>query len=169
MFIVASVVATQALTFKSLIMNSELKLTSIGISYLNQARKWTYFLSILGFKFTALIAIFALFFGSVLASFGQLGGGDMEQAMGIMGSGFITVLYLIIALLYFFLSLYLYRFSARTKAAIHGHNSAQLEDGLKNLKSYWKLAGILTVVVLSLYVLFFVFSILFGAAAFAGL
>ena len=74
MFIVAAVVATQTLTFKSLIMNSELKLTSIGISYLNQARKWTYFLSILGFIFTALIAIFALFFGSVLASFGQLGG-----------------------------------------------------------------------------------------------
>ena len=91
MFIIAAVVATQTLTFKSLIMNSELKLTSIGISYLNQARKWTYFLSILGFIFTALIAIFVLFFGSVLASFGQLGG-DMEQAMGITGSGFITVL-----------------------------------------------------------------------------
>ena len=27
-------------------MDSELKLTSIGISYLNQVRKWTYFLSI---------------------------------------------------------------------------------------------------------------------------
>jgi heme/copper-type cytochrome/quinol oxidase subunit 2 len=86
-----------------------------------------------------------------------------------MGTGSVTIIYLALAVIYFSLSLFLYRFSIRIKAAVREHNSAQLEDGLKNLKSYWKLAGILTVVVLSLYVLFFVFSILFGAAAFAGL
>ena len=148
-------------------MNSELKLTSIGISYLNQARKWTYFLSILGFIFTALITIFALFFGSVLASFGQLGSGEMEQAMGIMGSGFVTVLYLIVALLYFFLSLYLYRFSVRTKAAIHGHDSAQLEDGFKSIKNYWKLTGIIVLITLVFYVLVLFIALIGGAAVFA--
>ena len=86
-----------------------------------------------------------------------------------MGTGSVTIIYLALAIFYFSLSLFLYRFSKRIKPAVHEHNSTQLEDGLKNLKSYWKLAGILTAVELSLYVLFFVFSILFGAAAFAGL
>lgn len=86
-----------------------------------------------------------------------------------MGSGFITVLYLIIALLYFFLSLYLYRFSARTKAAIHGHDSAQLEDGFKSIKNYWKLTGIIVLITLAFYVLALLIALIGGAAAFAGL
>ncbi len=146
MFIVASVVATQTLTFKSLTMDSELKLTSIGISYLNQARKWTYFLSIIGFIFTGTIVLAALFLSSLIG---------MISGFTAMGTGSVTIIYLALAVIYFSLSLFLYRFSIRIKAAVREHNSAQLEDGLKNLKSYWKLAGILTVVVLSLYVLFF--------------
>ena len=150
-------------------MNSKLKLTSVGVSYLNQVRKWTYFLSIIGFIFTGLIVLMALFFSSFIAMFS-----DMYSSYGVseftsIGSGMATVFYLFFALLYFFLSLYLYRFSKRVKGAINLEDSSQLEDGLKNLKSYWKLTGILTAVVLSLYILFFVISILFGAAAFAGL
>ena len=155
MFIVASVVTTQTLTFKSLTMDSELKLTSIGISYLNQARKWTYFLSIIGFIFTGTIVLAALFLSSLI---GMISGMDSNYGVSgftAMGTGSVTIIYLALAVIYFSLSLFLYRFSIRIKAAVREHNSAQLEDGLKNLKSYWKLAGILTVVVLSLYVLFF--------------
>jgi hypothetical protein len=86
-----------------------------------------------------------------------------------LGSGFITVLYLIIALIYFFLSLYLYRFSVRTKAAIHGHDSAQLEDGFKSIKNYWKLNGIIVLVALAFYVLALFIVLIGGAAVFAGM
>lgn len=48
-------------------------------------------------------------------------------------------------------------------------NSALLEFGLKNLKSYWMLRVILTAVVLGIYLLFFLKSLLFGAAAFASI
>lgn len=48
-------------------------------------------------------------------------------------------------------------------------NSALLEFGLKNLKSYWMLTVILTAVVLGIYLLFFLKSLLFGAAAFASI
>ena len=168
MFIAVSRAVIQILTFKSLIMNSELKLTSVGISYLNQARKWTYSLSIIGFIFTGLIVLMALFFSSFMALFS-----GMDSSYGIseftsMGTGIVTVFYLFFALLYFFLSLYLYRFSKRVKGAINEEGSSQLEDGLKNLNSYWKLTGILTVVGVGVYVLFFLISILFGAAAFVG-
>ena len=149
-------------------MNSELKLTSVGISYLNQARKWTYFLSIIGFIFTGLIVLMALFFSSFMAMFSGMGSSYGVSEFTAMGTGMVTVFYLFFALLYFLLSLYLYRFSKRVKGAINEEDSSQLEDGLKNLKSYWKLTGILTVVALGVYVLFFLINILFGAGAFVG-
>lgn len=168
MFIAVSKAVIQTLTFKSLIMNSELKLTSVGISYLNQARKWTYFLSIIGFIFTGLIVLMALFFSSFMALFSGMDSSYGVSEFTSMGTGMVTVFYLFFALLYFFLSLYLYRFSKRVKGAINEEGSSQLEDGLKNLNSYWKLTGILTVVGLGVYVLFFLISIQFGAAAFVG-
>jgi predicted ferric reductase len=167
-FIAVSKAVIQTLTFKSLIMNSELKLTSVGISYLNQARKWTYFLSIIGFIFTGLIVLMALFFSSFMALFSGMDSSYGVSEFTSMGTGMVTVFYLFFALLYFFLSLYLYRFSKRVKGAINEEGSSQLEDGLKNLNSYWKLTGILTVVGLGVYVLFFLISIQFGAAAFVG-
>ncbi len=144
-------------------MHSELKLTSIGISYLDQARKWTFFLSIIGFIATAFIVIIALFFGSIMASLNEFSGG----MSGAVSSGMITVIYLIIGIVYFFISLYLYRFSVRTKAAIHEQDSAQLEDGLKNLKSYWKLTGIITLVGIAVYAVALVLMLIGGMAMFA--
>jgi hypothetical protein len=144
-------------------MHSELKLTSIGISYLDQARKWTFFLSIIGFIATAFIVIMALFFGSIMASLNEFSGG----MTGAVSSGMITVIYLIIGIIYFFISLYLYRFSVRTKAAIHEQDSAQLEDGLKNLKSYWKLTGIITPVGIAVYAVAIVLMLVGGMAMFA--
>lgn len=143
-------------------MHSELKLTSIGISYLDQARKWTFFLSIIGFITTAFIVIMALFFGSIMASLDEFGGG-----MNGVSSGMFTVIYLIIGIIYFFISLYLYRFSVRTKAAVHEQDSAQLEDGLKNLKSYWKLTGIIALVGIVVYAVAIVLMLIGGVAAFA--
>ena len=100
----------------------------------------------------------------------------MDSSYGVIGftaigTGSVNIIYIVSAVVYFSLSLFLCRFSKRIKTSLREHNSAQLEDGLKNLESCWKLIGILKVVVLSLYVLFFVISILFvfGAAAFASL
>jgi hypothetical protein len=150
-------------------MNSELKLTLTGIRYLNQARKWTHFLSILGFITTGIIVIVALFLSSILDMFSGMDSGYGVSDLGSIGTGTVTVFYLVLAIIYFFLSLYLYRFSIRIKAAVHEQNSALLEDGLKNLKSYWKLTGVLTAVVLGIYLLLFLISLLFGAAAFASI
>ena len=150
-------------------MNSELKLTSIGISYLNQTRKWTHFLSILGFIITGIIVIAALFLSSILAMFSGMDSSYGVSDIGAIGTGTVTVFYLLFDAIYFFLSLYLYRFSIRIKAAVYEHNSGVLENGLKNLKAYWRLTGILTAIVLGIYHLFFLMSLLFGAAAFASI
>ena len=91
----------------------------------------------IGFIFTRIVVLAAFFLSSLI---GMLSG--MDSSYGVsgftaVGTGSVTIIYLALAIVYYSLSLFLYRFSKRIKPAVHEHNSAQLEDCLKNLKSYW--------------------------------
>ena len=130
-------------------MSTSLTITQIAIDHLNQTRKWTHFLSIVGFVMCAFLAIGALLFGTVMSS--KLDFAD--EFIGFISSGFITVIYLVVALICFFLYLYLYRFSKRLKTALATNNSEVLEEAFHNLKAHYKLTGILTIVTLGFYVL----------------
>ena len=79
----------------------ELTITDMAAGYINETRKWAQFLAILGFIGAGLIAIMAIFAGSMFS--GMIGAGGIA----------VTVLYLLMALLYFFPSLYLFRFSEK--------------------------------------------------------
>lgn len=150
----------------------EITLTQPARSFLLETSKWAQFFAILGFIFTGFIVIAALFMGSIMESlnhFSQMIPNDVtqDQPNGMIGSGisiFITLIYLLMALLYFFPSLYLYRFSSKTKHGIRSNADIEVEEGLKNLKSVFKFWGILTIIVLGIYLLSFVGMILIGAA-----
>ncbi len=66
-------------------------------------------------------------------------------------TSFVSVFYLLIAVICFIFYLYLYRFSVRLKSALNNSDGILLEAGLKHFKSYWQLRGILTIVVLGFY------------------
>lgn len=133
-------------------MSSEIKLSPLALKYLNTTRKWTYFLSILGFIFCGLIALFALFFSTALASIRDYSSEFASSSpIPVGATGFISVFYLLIAVICFILYLYLYRFSVRLKSALNNSDGILLEAGLKHFKSYWQLTGILTIVVLGFY------------------
>lgn len=133
-------------------MSSEIKLSPLALKYLNTTRKWTYFLSILGFIFCGLIALFALFFSTALASIRDYSSEFASSSpIPVGATGFISVFYLLIAVICFILYLYLYPFSVRLKSALNNNDSILLEAGLKHFKSYWQLTGILTIVVLGFY------------------
>lgn len=140
----------------------ELQLNELSKDYLRETAKWAKFLSIVGFVVIGLMVIgaFAMFaMGSALGSMGGMGGG-----MFAMGGAFVGIVYLLIALLYFFPVLYLYKFSSSTLKAFENSNTEQLTDGLKNLKSHYKFVGILTAIFVGLYALIFLIGI-FGALA----
>ena len=132
--------------------------SSFGVSlndemrtYLEEAAKWTYFLSILGFVFLGFIVIGALFAGLIFGSVSQ------ELGYGLSG-GLISLIYLAVALLFFFPTLYLFRFSTKAKTAVRTGNDRELTDAFQNLKSHYKFMGILTIAMLGLYVVFFLFG-----------
>jgi uncharacterized oligopeptide transporter (OPT) family protein len=75
----------------------------------------------------------------------------------------ITIVYLILAALYFFPVYYLYQFSTRMKTALSTKKDDTLADAFEVLKSHYKFIGVLTVIVLSLYVLGIVSSLFMGS------
>ncbi|MEO6254226.1 MAG: DUF5362 family protein [Ferruginibacter sp.] len=139
------------------LLNSELQIDSIAHAHLSGTAKWANFLSIVGFILSVIIAIGALFAGTILGTLGNSFGGSF------IGAGFIMVVYLIIAALYFFMSLYLYRFASKMKAALYAGDQESLNNSFLNLKNLYKLMGILTIVYLSFIALALILGIA-GAA-----
>lgn len=130
--------------------------------YLAETGRWTQFLAIMGFILTGLIVIMGLFAGTL---FSALSGGQSQamlgQGMGIIFGG----VYVLLGLLYFFPSMYLFNFSKKLKAAILTRDNGELEDALKNQKSFYKFWGVFTIVVICFYLVFGVFAALMGALA----
>ena len=127
-----------------------------GTHYLAQAAKWGRFLSIIGFVMIALMIVFSLFAGTILArtlaGFGDVDGSGNAAAIGSFG-GVITFFYMVIALIWLMPVLYLYRFSTKMLDALRSNDQHILNASFKNLKSCFRFMGIITIIVLSFYAL----------------
>ena len=110
-----------------------------------------------------LFLIIAIFMGSIFSYMSKLSPGNNAMPQGI--GSFISIIYILIDVLYFFFPFYLYRFADRIKKGITFNDSRSVGEGLSNLKSFFKLAGIVTIVAISIYALIFVVIIIAGISA----
>jgi len=139
-----------------------LEVTETAKKYLKTTSDWTRFFSIMGFiavGFLGLISIVALLTLLVL-SFVD----DMPEEAYLFFIG--GIIYLILAVAMLFPALYLSRFSQKTNAALLSNNANEIETAFKNLKSYWKFTGVMTIVVIALNII--VMPLLFIAAIMNG-
>jgi len=145
-----------------------------GKYFLHTAGRWATFLGIFGFVMTGFILLAAIFVGSVFSLMGRLnpamnmpsssGGATASTILGAM-SGVVSFFYVLIALFYFFLSYYLYRFGTGIKKSTTFNDSVTATKSLEYLKSHFKLIGITTIVIISLYLLIFIGAIMVGIFA----
>lgn len=143
-------------------------LTKGSKSHLMEIAKWSSFFGILGFIGTGLMVIVSLFAGTMFSKLNAFNPAMSEFPSGA-GAGFsavFTVLYLVIALLYFFPSLYLYKSGKALKTGLRSNNENEIEEGLKNLKSNFKFWGVFSIIIISLYLLMFLIGMV--GAAFGG-
>jgi len=133
-------------------------------AYLSEAAKWAKFLSIVGFIGCGIIAIIAFFAGTILSSvFGRaatMPDGESVAALSAVSGIFLTIIYLGVAVLFFFRCFYLYKFAVKAQAAIKNNDQEQLVESFKNLKTLYKYIGILTIIVLGLYALALIFFVI---------
>jgi len=146
-------------------LNEEIK------DYMLETSKWAKFLSILGFIGIGIFALIGLYTLSGNSYMGNSYGYDRSedyyryynygrppQTSGI--NLFSFLIYIGVCILYFFPIYYLFQFSTKIRNAIDFNSQESLVDGFRYLKSHYKYIGIVTIVILSLYVLIFIFAIL---------
>ena len=133
-------------------------------SSLRTAATWSTFLAILGF----IMLGFMVLAGLVVLAFM----GTINDVAGASGQAFpiwiIPILYLVLAAVYFFPILYLYRFASRTKSALRSHSSGELTVALNNLGKHYKWMGIMVIALIALYIIFYAVFFSFFAAMGAG-
>lgn len=122
--------------------------------YLTEIRKWTKFLAILGFIFIGLIVLLGLILTFSGSMFGSYMGGIERIA--------ILIIYLLIGVLYFFPIYYLLKFAVNMKSGLEQNKQHDISVAFEFLKSHYKFIGILTIVVLGLYVLIGIVAALAG-------
>jgi hypothetical protein len=130
-------------------------------AYLVTAGRWAKFFGILGFIFTGFIVLCALFIGTIISAMASLS--PTNRLAGAAPGGFLTVFYLLMGVLNFFIALYLYQFGARVKEGVAFNSSATVTEGLSKLKSMFKLVGILTIVMLTFYLFLIIGVIVFAS------
>lgn len=132
--------------------SGSLAITIESAGYLNSTRKWTTFFSVLGFIFIGLFVCMSLF---LMFAFSSVYRGMMPFPVQLIG-----MVYLLIAVIYFFPVYYLLKFSNHMNKALKQNDSGSLDLSLKNLKSHYKFMGIFTIVGLSIYILSILFIII---------
>jgi hypothetical protein len=135
--------------FEEDLITTELIIDSKASIYLKEVALWGKFISVLGYLYSAVIAIggVAAIIKIVKLSSGLVG------ISGILKVSIAGVLYLMGVIIVFSISLHLFKFSKKIQAAIINNNQEQLTASFLNLKIYFRFAGILTVILLFFTVL----------------
>ena len=118
--------------------------------HLKETAVWGKFLAVIGFIYSGLIAVGAIFAGSMLAKFS---GNSLSNSEGLLAGGSVAIIYLCMAVIVFFMSLFLFRFARKTQFALQSNDQVTLAESFKNLKIYFRFAGIITVIALIFAVL----------------
>jgi hypothetical protein len=131
---------------------TSLKLTENSLVFMRETVKWAKFLAICSFVGLGLMVLVGVVFLFLSVSFPVPS--EMKFSTSAVG-----IFYILIAVLYFFPAMYLYRFATASAEAINTLNDDTLEEGLENLKSLFRFTGILMIIVLSLYAVGFILAI----------
>lgn len=131
-------------------------------SYLYDMSRWCKFLAIVGFVFSAMVAISALSVGALMSTLATVSPANPLLKLGSAG---LTIFYLIIAALQFYPSLMLFKFAKSSTAAVFYADQESFGEAMRKLKSFFKFCGIVTLIVISLYVMMIVMVAVIGASA----
>lgn len=146
--------------------NQDSSLFGLGIdpiakNHLSEAARWAKFLAIIGFIICGLIIVAGIFAGSILSSLRSSQYGMYENDTNLTGAmtTVMAVMYILIALLYFFPCLFLYRFATKMKTALLGNDQDVLNSSFQNLKITFRYVGIVMIIVLSIYAIVFLVAL----------
>lgn len=137
---------------------SELYIDPVGAEQLSSIAGWGRFLSIIGFIFCALMLIAGIFAGEWFSRIYRAGSYSDEMASTMAIST--TVTYVIMSIVFFIPTLFLFQSSSKLRTALFAADQQLLNEGLMKMKASFRFWGIITIIILSIYALIFIFAIL---------
>ncbi len=132
-------------------------LSDIAMFYLADARKWAKFLAILGFIYCGMMLIGSIFVGFIMTMVTAMSPKPLPFPLGAF-----SIIYVFIAVVYFFPVYYLYKFSEDLKKALELGMEDYLTSAFRWLKSHYKYMGIMIIVGFALGIIFFFVAIFAG-------
>jgi len=133
-------------------------LNQTSISWLYQTTRWARFIAILGYVLIGFLVIVGIFMGFILSFLNQEMT-NLTQSPQI-SSTVLAIIYVGMAILYFFPVHYLFQFSNRFINAFKAEDEESLNASFEYLKMHYKFIGILMIVMLVIYALLFLGAIL---------
>ncbi len=132
-------------------------LTEEAKMHLAGMAKWTKFLSIVGIIVTVMMLLGVTAISTTFSAMSSMPDMGPFAAMGVVG---FTIIYLIMLLLYVYPIYCLYRFSTNIKKALTENDSYALAEAFKHQKNLFMFMGVLTIIMISFYVLAFFLGVL---------
>lgn len=144
--------------------SEHLYIDETGKENLLQSVKWSKFIAIFLFVILGLMILGGLMLGatgSVLEQYSYASGNASFAGM----SKVLMVTYILMAILYFFPTLYLYKFSSLIKSSMYLNNQQQFNEALVYQRKMYKFVGIMVMIMIILYALLFIFAIVVGVVS----
>lgn len=143
-------------TIDNMEMNAQSAVSGTTKENMQKAARWMRLCAIIGFLFVGLMVIFALAVPELMETFSGLPGSpDMNTASGVF-----TVVYVIIALLFFLPNLYFYQSAASFSRSVNTSMDDDIETGFKKLHSLYLFIGVIFIIYFA-----FILIALLGALA----
>ncbi len=134
---------------------TEIVISDVARRAIVSGAKWGKFLAIIGFVFTGIMVIAAL--GVIVM--GAMMGGFGGPQLGVFG-----VMYIVLAGVYFFPCLFLLKYANNVTNGLEKGAVKDIDSGFKNLELMFKFVGIMTIVIIGIYIIMFLFLGIIGAA-----
>lgn len=136
--------------------NSPPILTDEMVRSITGTGPWIRLMSILGF-----VSVGFLLLGGILMAATSVMGSAIDRQLGIMFLMPMSILYMLLAIVFFFPSLYLWQTAGAIIRVRKGELSAGTATALDRQRKFWKFIGIVTICLLALYPVLIV-VIIFG-------
>lgn len=132
------------------VLNTPSQLSLADADEVRGTARWARTIAIIGFVMLGMMLLFGLFFGTFLGRMMDLSARMSGQAMpfdpSILGVVYMVV-FLVLAVIYFFPTLFLYRYATRTLKALTGpFDPASFSAGLAAHRSFYGYVGVLVII-----------------------
>lgn len=134
-------------------ISSGAEINSLVVGALRGTKGWVRFMAVLGFIGCAFM---------LLAAIAMFAAPDVGLRGSVLGPG-IGLVYLVFTGVYFFLALRLNQYASRIGTFLLAPDGQRLASALNAQRSFWKCLGIMTIILIVLYIL--VVVVLVGSAS----